>query len=185
METLATIWSKGRAPKLPLLMLFGYFSQFFICGLNWWWFVSYEEALFGTQLVNSHLGFNIVGTISFLVIGSPFLFWPYHYGPQMPPRTRRNCVFLCLAIVYFSHDFPLWLMEFYMVWQYGWINKLQGISLFLLTFTTAFGTFGVWLGYAWKMSKLCHKYFGSPSMSGAPGGIHRVSGGGMTELQRI
>ena len=150
-----------RLPKASMLMIFLYFSQFFLVILNWWWFVSLERALFGDALVNAHIAFTVFGTFIFAIFASPFLFWPYRYGKQMPARVRRNCVFLCLVIVFFTHDFPLWLMEFFMVWRYGWIHVLQGVSLLVLTWTTAIGLFGVWLGYTWKVSKLLQRQFGS------------------------
>ena len=58
---------KVRPPKPQLALLFIYFSEFLICALNWWWFVSFERSLFGDGLVNAHLGFNIVGCLA----GSP------------------------------------------------------------------------------------------------------------------
>lgn len=174
-----------HAPRLMLVMIFLYFSEYYICGLNWWWFVSLERALFGDQMVDAHLAFNIIGAVSFGIVASPFLYWPYKYGPQMPPRTRRNCIFFSMSVVFFLHDFPLWCMEFWMVWQYGWITILQGISIVVLTFTTALGTFGVWLGYAWKMSKILQRYFGSSSVSGGNlGGLTAARLGAMP-MERI
>ena len=162
-----------RWPKPHLVFLFIYFSEYFICVLNWWWFVSYERALFGDDLVNAHLGFNVIGVVSFAIFASPFMFLPYRYGEQMTTRSKRNSAILCMMTVFLLHDFPLWLMEFWMVWQWGWIHILQGVSIIILTGTTTFGFFGVWLGYAWKVSKLLQTYFGSTSFNVAegPGGI--------------
>jgi hypothetical protein len=154
-----------RAPKPHLVFLFLYFSEYFLGVLNWWWFVSLERALFGDALVNAHLAFNVIGCLSFVFVGSPFMFMPYRYGLQMTPRGRRNNAILCMVIVFVLHDFPLWLMEFWMVWAWGWIHVLQGVSVVILTGTTAFGFFGVWLGYAWKMSKLLQEKFGSAAFN--------------------
>lgn len=156
---------KPRLPRAQLVFLFLYFSVYFICVLNWWWFVSFERALFGDNLVNAHLGFNVVGCITFALFASPFMFLPYRYGQQMSPRDRRNSMIACMGAVFLLHDFPLWLMEFWMVWEWGWIHVLQGVSVILLTFTTAFGFFGVWLGYAWKMSKVLQTQFGSAAFN--------------------
>ena len=188
---LATLIKK--APKFSMILIYLYFAEYFLVILNWWWFVSLERALFGDSLVNAHIAFTVIGTFIFALIASPFLFWPYRYGSQMPPRNRRNCIFTCLVIVFFSHDFPLWCMEFFMVWRYGWIHVLQGVSMLLLTTTTAIGLFGVWLGYTWKASKLLQRQFGSSNYNfsgvgadgaiGGAGGVGRVASG--ANLQRI
>jgi hypothetical protein len=175
---------KPRPPRPHLLFLFYYFAQYFICALNWWWFVSYERALFGDDLVNAHLGFNVIGCISFALFASPFMFLPYRYGQRMSPRERRNSTIVCIVQVFVLHDFPLWLMEFWMVWQWGWIHELQGISIILLTSTTAVGFFGVWLGYPWKMSKVLQTYFGSAAFNVA-GDPTRSRIGGSGSVPRI
>ena len=170
---------KVRWPKWQLFLLFLYFSEYFICALNSWWFVSYERALLGNDIVNAHIGFNVVGTISFGILSSPFLFMPYRYGAQMTKRSRRNSSIACMGTVFLLHDWPLWLMEFYIVWQYGWIHVLQGVSISLLTITTTFGFFGVWLGYAWKVARVLQQYYGSGGSSLAsifPGRGHGFAG---------
>ena len=152
-----------RLPKVQLAALFLYFMQYIIIILNWWWFVSYEVPLFGSALVRAHIAFAVMGSILFILIASPFLFWSYRYSNQMPPKTRRNCFFFAVGVAFLTHDFPLWLMEFWMVWQFGWMHVIQGMSIFLLTFTTLVGLFSVWLGYAWKLSRQLQHYFGGPT----------------------
>lgn len=175
---------KLRWPRPHLVFLFLYFSEYFICALNWWWFVSFERALLGDNLVNAHLGFNIVGCLSFALVASPFMFLPYRYGERMTPRDRRNSMIICIFAVFLLHDFPLWMMEFWIVWQWGWIHVLQGVSIVLLTCTTAFGFFGVWLGYAWKVSKVLQTHFGSAAFN-VGGDPTRARIGGSGSMPRI
>ena len=169
------LFSHLRAPPVTLFLIFAYSAQFLLSALNWWWFVSKERALFGASLVDAHLAFVCIGTVVFTFLASPFLFWPYRYGRQMKPRSIRNAIISCIVIVFFTHDFPLWLIEFWMVWQFGWIYEVQGISIILLTITTAWGTFCVWLAYSWKLSKLLQVQFGG----GAP-----VTMGGLTSAKQ-
>lgn len=160
-----------RFPKLPLVLLFIYFMEYWITGMNWWWFVAFERALFGDNIVNAHIAFCVIGSILFVLFASPVLFWAYYFRAQMPPRTRRNCLIFAMSIAMLFHDFPLWLMEFWFVWQFGWIHILQGVSICVLTVTTGFGLFAVWLGYTWKVSKFLQRYYGSASYSlGGPMG---------------
>jgi hypothetical protein len=167
-----------RPPRVPLVMLFTYFAQFWICGFNYWWFISSEEPLFGKGLVQAHLTFNLIGGVTFIFLTSPFLLWPFRYGSQMPKRSRRNAILLCINIVFFFHDFPLWCMEFWTVWRYGWMFVLQGISLFLLSFTTTIGFFCVWLSYAWRVSKILQRYFGSTSFNAVGLAVARANPAG-------
>ena len=166
-----------RFPRFSLVLIFQYFCEHFFCGLNWWWFVRYEEALFGSGMVNAHLVFVILGSVLDFLLASPFLFWPYRYGPQMPPRTRRNCIFFAMCMCFLFHDFPLWLLEFWFIWQYGWLHIIQGISIFTLTASTAIGFFAVWLGYAWKMSKALQIYWGNANYNVGGLAISRLQGG--------
>eukprot|EP00759_Apiculatamorpha_spiralis_P011330 PhF_6_TR18727/c0_g1_i1/m.27358 len=154
-----------RPPHFTLSLLFFYLAEGTVSFWNWWWFIATESNLFGSTLVQAHIGFNILGALVFLIFSSPFLFWPYRYSSQMPARTRRNAVAICLYTVFFLHDFPLWMMEFWVCWKYGWIHVLQGISLILLTFAAAYGTFSVWLTYAWKMAKFLQRYYGSATFN--------------------
>ena len=154
-----------RAPHFTLTLLFFYFAEGTICLWNWWWFIKAESNLFGSNLVNAHIGFNVMGALLFVFFSSPFLFWPYRYTNQMPPHSRRNSIAICMYTVYFLHDLPLWMMEFWVCWKYGWIHVLQGLSLVLLTFSAGYGTFAVWFTYTWKLSKFLQRYYGSAMLN--------------------
>lgn len=148
---------KIRTPKIPLLILFlNYFVYLFVA-INWWWFVQVEVALFGSSLINAHISFVLIGAVIYGLCGSPFMFWSYRYSNQMPPNLRRNATFLSVWVSFLAHDFPLWLMEFWIAWEYGMKSVIQGVSLATLSLTTFIGFFGVWIGYAWKVSGLLQK----------------------------
>jgi hypothetical protein len=162
-----------RSPKVPLVLIFAFFADHFMVIMNWWLFVEYQGYLVGQSLVNAHISFAVIGSFFFILLASPFLFWAYRYGNQMPPKLRRNSIFLAAGISFLFHDFPLWLMELWVVWQYGWISVVQGISIFTLSFCTAIGFFGTWIGYTWKMSKVLQNWSGGTTsvgtgMIGAP-----------------
>lgn len=167
-----------RMPSVPLMLIFMYFCNFFLTGLNYWWVVSFERRLFGDTLVDAHLTFVILGSVIFIFIGSPFIFWPYRYGQQMTAKSRRNCIFFGVASAWLTHDFPLWLIEFWIAWQYGFLFELQGICLMVLSISTAVGAFTVWLGYAWKMAKACQRYYGTAAGPDVLGGLTGASGFG-------
>jgi hypothetical protein len=174
---------KFHAPKVPLFLLFVYFATHFICFLNWWWFIRARESTFGTNLVQAHIAFCVIGTVIYVGCASPFLFWAYRHCNQMPPNLRRNAIFLCIWINFLLHDFPLWCIEFWIGWEYTlsrFSNILQAVSLTVLSFSTTIGFFGLWLGYAWKVSGLLQKSSSeAPSVALTHRGIQGSLGGGI------
>jgi hypothetical protein len=165
--------AKERAfPPFHLCMLFFYFIEYFIDVVHWWFFIEYEQSLFGSTVVQAHLAFNIVGCIIFFVVASPFLFMPYHYGKQMEYKIRRNSTVVAIAVSWLFHDMPLFFIEFWIIWNFGWIHVLQGLSMLLIGIAFAVGFFAVWLGYAWKVSKVLQTHFSGNAFTVA------VAGGG-------
>ncbi len=160
-------------PPFQLLLLFFYFVEYFVAIVHWWFFVEFEAALFSESVVNAHLAFNILGSIAFFLIASPFLFMPYHYKDLMEYKARRNYTVLCIAISWLLHDLPIWVIEFWIVWNFGWIHIVQGMSLILVSVAFISGFFAVWIGYTWKMSKLLQTHFGGSLFNVAP-----IGGGG-------
>ena len=169
---------KFRFPKIPLLLLFLFFVEHTLCILNWWWFISQDSYTYGTSLINAHICFAVIGMLIFLGCASPFMFWAYRHANQMPPTLRRNAMFLTLWIGFLTHDFPLWLMEFWIAWNWGYRSVLQGISLVWLTLATFIGFLGLWLGYTWKVSGLLQKSLSSeaPSVALTHRGVHGALG---------
>jgi hypothetical protein len=171
---------KFHAPKVPLVLLFMFFGVHFLNILNWWWFLKANDGTFGSDLVQAHISFCVIGSLIYFSGASPFLFWSYRHCNQMPPNLRRNAIFLCIWINFLLHDFPLWLMEFWVAWNFRFTNVLQGVSLVALSTSTTVGFFGLWLGYAWKVSGLLQKSSSeAPSVALTHRGIQGSLGGGM------
>lgn len=167
-----------RWPKIPLLLIFCFFVNHFLSILNWWWFLSQNRSTFGSDLVDAHISFCVVGSILFVSCASPFMFWAYRHCNQMPPNLRRNAIFLCIWITFLTHDFPTWIMEFWVAWEFGLTDVLQGVSLACLSVSSFIGFFGLWLGYAWKVSGLLQKSSSeAPSVALTHRGVQGALGG--------
>ena len=160
-------------PPAHLILLFFFFIEYFVAIIHWWFFVNFEQALFGEDIVDVHLAFNIIGSVIFIFFASPFLFMPYYYRDQMEYKIRRNSTVFAVGLSWLFHDLPLWFIEFWIVWNFGWIHLIQGLSLILISLAFAVGFFSVWLGYAWKMSKFLQTQF-----SGSAFSVGVVGGGG-------
>lgn len=148
-----------RPPRLSLVLLFWHLIQIFISGFNWLYFLSNETSMIGTNLPRAHIAFNVMGMISYVLLASVFMFWPYRFGSFMLNKTRRNRLVAGCIIVYFIHVMPCWMMEFSVVWTYGWFSVLQGTSFLFLTLTWSLETLFVWLAYAWNMSGFMHNQY--------------------------
>ena len=120
-----------------------------------------ERALLEDTLVDWHLACNIIGAVLYVFVGSVLMFWPYRYYHQMLDSSRRNRIMAGVYTIFLVRDFPCWLMEFWVLWKYGWISVIQGISVMLATFSFAFGLIMCWLIYTWKIAKILEKQFGS------------------------
>lgn len=125
-------------PKLHLVYLLFTLNSFFFSLFAWLWVFRLERTLLGDTLVNAHICFVALGVMLFLIT-SPLVYWPYKYGAQLPPRYRRNFVFLGIMVLWLFNTFPLWIMEFYIGWQFKIFHVMQGISLVLLTILCFFG----------------------------------------------
>ena len=149
-------------PKVHLLYLFFTINCFTFSLFAWLLTFRLEAGLLGDTLADAHIAFTAVGITLFTMITSPLVYWPYKYGAQLPPRYRRNFVFLGIMLLWILNTFPLWIMEFYVGWQFGIFHVIQGISLVLLTMHAFFGFLATWIGYTWKMSKILQVQFGTP-----------------------
>ena len=96
-----------------------------------------------------------------MLIASLLMFWPYRYGQFMLPKTRRNRLSGGIGIAYFTHVVPCWMMEFSVVWTYGWFTTLQGVSFICLTLTWALETVYIWAAYMWFMAGFMNNRYGN------------------------
>ena len=154
-----------KYPNDDLVWLYLYFMTCLLTVINHWWFVSNEPSIFGSAIVTAHLVFNIVGTFAFALIGSPFLYYAYAYRHHMSVRAHRDYGSLCSSITFLLHDLPLWILELWMCWRWGWISVIQGVSLVVLSVSFALGFLGTWLGYAWFVAKFLQTYFGETAFN--------------------
>eukprot|EP01059_Diplonema_ambulator_P035212 TRINITY_DN8206_c0_g1_i1.p1 TRINITY_DN8206_c0_g1~~TRINITY_DN8206_c0_g1_i1.p1 ORF type:complete len:187 (+),score=15.08 TRINITY_DN8206_c0_g1_i1:39-599(+) len=154
-----------RAPRASLFLLYWYFMECFMSFMAWWWFYNKERSLLGDTLVVWHLVCNIIGATLYVFIGSVLMFWPYRYYHQMLASSRRNRIMAGVYTIFFSRDLPCWFMEFWVLWKYGWIHILQGISVLLTTCSFGFGLIMCWLIYTWKLAKYLEQHFGSSQIN--------------------
>eukprot|EP01063_Lacrimia_lanifica_P025324 TRINITY_DN3310_c0_g1_i1.p3 TRINITY_DN3310_c0_g1~~TRINITY_DN3310_c0_g1_i1.p3 ORF type:complete len:186 (+),score=60.85 TRINITY_DN3310_c0_g1_i1:75-632(+) len=150
-----------RAPRASLFLLYWYFVSCFMSFMAWWWFMSNERALLGDTLVDWHVALNTLGAVLYLLFGSVLMFWPYRYYHQMIASSRRNRIMAGVYTIFLARDFPCWLIEFWVLWKYGWMHVIQGISVMLATISFSFGLIMCWLLYAWKLAKYLEHQFGS------------------------
>lgn len=149
-----------RLPRLSLFALLWHFILIIICSFNSRYFMLDEESMLGQAVPRIHMAFNIIGFLAYVFVASVLIFWPYRYGAYLLPHSRRNRMLAGIAVVYFLHVLPCWMMEFAVVWVYGWFTLLQGTSFILLIITWIIETVIVWLGYIWHMSGFINRNYG-------------------------
>lgn len=67
-------------------------------------------------------------------------------------KTRRNRLAAGMVIIYFLHVMPCWMIEFSVVWNFGWFSILQGTSFIMLTMSFIVESLLVWISYVWQMA---------------------------------
>ncbi len=149
-----------RAPSFALFVLQWHFVQIGISGFNWRFFVGNEESLLGVSTPRIHLAFCIIGLLVYLFVASVLIYWPYKYHASMLPKNRRNRLMLGSVLVYFTHVLPIWIIEFGILWTYGWLTLMQGIAFIFITVSWIVETLGVWYGYIWYASGFLQKNYG-------------------------
>ena len=117
--------------------------------------------MLGRNLPRFHIAFDVIGLLTYLLVASVLIYWPYRFGAYMLPKTRRNKLMLGAAIIYFFHVLPLWFVEFTIVWNYGWHTLIQSVSFLFLTFSWVVETLGVWYAYMWHMAGFMNKNYGN------------------------
>lgn len=149
-----------RVPRVSLFLMHWHFFLLMVTGFNWRFFVSKEESMLGSNLPRIHLAFVIMGTLIYAFLASVFMFWPYRFGNYMLPKSRRNKLFLGAFLVYFVHVLPCWIVEFSIVWNYGWHTVIQAVSFVYLTVSWIIETLSVWYGYTWHMAGFMNANYG-------------------------
>ena len=149
-----------RLPRFTLFLMAWHAALIIVCFFNWRFFMSAEESMLNQQLPRIYLAFSIIGTLFYVFGGSLLMFWPYRYGAFMLPKNRRNKMMIGVALSFFSHVLPLWIMDFSVIWLYGWFSLIQGASFILLTITWGLEMIGVWYMYTWQLSGYLDRHYG-------------------------
>lgn len=149
-----------RSPQMTLVILHWHFVQIVISGFNWRFFISKEESLIGPTVPRFHIAFCVIGLFVYVFVASVLIYWPYRYGQLMLGKHRRNRLMLGTALVYFLHVLPLWIVEFNILWTYGWIALVQGVAFIFITISWIIETLGVWYAYMWHMSSFINRNYG-------------------------
>ena len=150
-----------RPPRLSLAILLAHPIAMAVSSFNWLLFTSNETSLLGATLPQAQIAFNAIGSFSFLIIASVLMFWPYRFGSFMLPKSRRNRLLLGTAIVYTFHVLPCWVIEFSIVWNYGWFAIIQAVSFIYLTSLFILESITVWIAYIWHLSGFTQNNYGN------------------------
>lgn len=166
---------KSSRPRLLLIVLFLSGVTQLVNVLSWILHISNQDGTVDATAVRVYIIVAGVGFLVFISISGPLIYWPYAHGSEMSPQARRNAFCLGLIVSFLVHDFPVGWMEIWVVWQYGWLSVLQGMSLILTMLCFAIGFFTTWIAYTWKMSKFMQIRFGDAAPSLPPASAAAVA----------
>lgn len=113
----------------------------------------------GDNVSQIHIAFVIIGIFVYILVASVIIYWPYRYGEMMLAKHRRNRLFIGTALIYFFHVLPIWIIEFSIAWNYGWLSLVQGVAIVFVTISWVLETLGVWYSYMWYMSSFMHNNY--------------------------
>eukprot|EP00659_Diplonema_papillatum_P003692 gene3692-5745_t len=157
-----------KLPSVSLIFVYWFAVDAFLGIANWWFCISREPM---DVAPTSAVLEGIFALISFFVyfgVASPLLYYPHYYRERLRTwdkvvnrpakkkdlgaRTWRSYTILGIW-VYFASALPRFLMEYHILFTYGWTYRLQGVAFFssLITNFNAFLT--VWGSYLWRASK--------------------------------
>jgi hypothetical protein len=157
-----------RGVSFPLVLLNIHFVATIFSWFNWRYFINQEQSLLGDSTPRLYVAFCVIGTVGFFLIGSLYMYAAYRWAAFLREKSRRNRMLSGAAIAYLSHILPLWIIEFSIIWEYGWMTLLQGAHFVFLSMIWICETLLVWLAYTWHASGFLHQKYGS-TMFGAQG----------------
>jgi hypothetical protein len=155
-----------RGVSFSLVLLNIHFVAIILSWFNWRYFISAETSLLGTETPKLYVAFCVIGTFGFFLIGSLYMYGSYRWAAFLREKSRRNRLLTGIAVSYITHILPLWIMEFGIVWTYGWMTLLQGTHFVFLSIIWFAETLLVWLSFAWHGAGLLHEKYGD-TMFGA------------------
>jgi hypothetical protein len=118
------------------------------------------------------------------VIVSVGLFWTF-IGPALvyvakyagTQKDRNKWLTIALLVAFAFTDLPMFMCDITIVYYYGWVSAVQGISFVIRLISGFLGAVVTWFIYMWRLSKLLHEQiggmeetasFGSRKNDGAP-----------------
>ena len=171
-----------RLPELSLLIMYWLMVNLGI-GLNasLWVYRDMKDVLTG-WVIDLHMILTIAGLVIYVFFGSGMILWSYKYQYFMFLSERRLRVMVGVGLCFFVRDLPCWFMELLIWWDHGLFHPLQSISFAMTSITFLIGLVAIWLEYAWRMSKVMDRRYGSESHiftgRGVGGGAGFPVGGG-------
>eukprot|EP01061_Rhynchopus_euleeides_P009299 TRINITY_DN18444_c0_g1_i1.p2 TRINITY_DN18444_c0_g1~~TRINITY_DN18444_c0_g1_i1.p2 ORF type:complete len:218 (+),score=42.62 TRINITY_DN18444_c0_g1_i1:196-849(+) len=152
-----------RLPQLSLLIMYWLIVNLGI-GLNvsLWVYLGRKGEL-TSWMVDLHLALTIVGLVLYVFVGSGYIFWAYQYQYFMFMSEQRLRIMFAVGLCFIVRDLPCWFMELLIWWDHGFFHPLQSVSFAMTSLTFLIGLVALWLEYAWRMSKVMDRRFGTES----------------------
>lgn len=148
---------------LALFFLFWYLVDTMFSLINYVVWVRYNEDMLGINCVRSYLAFVIIGSIVYFSITGVFFLWSMKYHENK--KDERNKLIAGVVFVYFFSDFPIFIIEFYIAYYWGYHHTIQALSFMLTIVSWAFGSATVWFSYMWRMARCLQLRSGGPLYS--------------------
>lgn len=156
---------KNSRPRLILVVLYLYAMTIILNLLCWIIYVRDKKYSLSQEGSNAYIAFTCLGFAFFFFFCAPLMYLPYAHGNEMSPDGRRDALSLALAICLIIHGLPMMWIEITIVWEDGFTEIMQGVSLFLTVFSFVIGMLSTWINYTWKMSKILQVRYGTASTS--------------------
>ena len=175
--------TKGaRIKDHPIFLMYWYGACSIFSIINYVSWVRFEEDLVGGDVTRAYLAFVLITVMVYLCASGFCFFWAARYCDQETKegiKQRNKRVHQGMLFIYFLSDVPFFILDLYIVYWYGWVDVIQGISFVLKLMSWMVGTFFVWFVYMWKVSKFLHRKTGADreiQLAGAPGVTFSIAG---------
>eukprot|EP00659_Diplonema_papillatum_P009715 gene9715-15085_t len=142
------MWIKDH--PVYLMYWYGACSIFSIANYVSW--VRFNEPLVGSTVEGAYLSFVVLTILVYVFVGGLSFFWAQFYCDRESKegiKSRNRRVHTGMFFIYFLSDSPLFIIDLYIVYHYGWVDEVQGITFILKLVSWLVGTFFVWFVYMW------------------------------------
>jgi len=139
-------------------LFFWYMANVIITMSNYVAWVRFQDDLFDVSLRNTYVAFVAIGMTmyagpsSYCFVRSIML---EREGLQNERDKEQRDYLLTLAVmfVYFSSDLPLFVVQYIIVFNYGYFSIIQSLSFLLTVISFVLGSYLVWTNYMWSAAK--------------------------------